>query len=73
MMEPDQGGPTMDQDRQHTEQSADEELALLRRARFGKLPAQGVAPDDLVETMDTDLPPEEWQEPFVRPEWSWGP
>ena len=61
----------MDQDRQHTEQFTDEELVLLRRARFGELPA-GVVPDDLIETTETDRPHEEPQEPSVRREWGGG-
>lgn len=47
----------MDQEPQHTTQSTEEELALLRRAKFGELPAQ-VAPDDLIQTKETEPPQE---------------
>jgi hypothetical protein len=62
----------MDQDRQHTEQFTDEEVALRRHARFGQLPARVVPDDlayltrcagDLIETKQTDPPHEEPQEP----------
>ncbi len=51
-----------------TEQFTDEELAFLRYVRFGELPAR-VAPSDLVETTETDLPHEEPPQPPVRREW----
>jgi len=68
----------MDQDRQHTKQFTDEELALRRHARFGQLPARvvpndqlpaRVLPNDLIETKETDPPHEEPQEPVYRGEW----
>jgi hypothetical protein len=71
MMEPDHGRSAMDQDRRHTEQFTDDELVLLRHAKFGELPA-GVVPDDLIETTDTDRPHQEPQEPSVRREWGGG-
>src|SRR6516165_4654978 len=70
----------MDQDRQHTKQFTDEELALRRHARFGQLPARvvpndqlpaRVLPNDLIETKETDPPHEEPQEPVYRR--NWGP
>jgi hypothetical protein len=68
----------MDQDRQHTEQFTDEEVALRRHARFGQLPARVVpddfayltrCADDLIETRQTDPLHEEPQEPVYRREW----
>ncbi|MEV4657806.1 hypothetical protein [Micromonospora sp. NPDC049301] len=59
----------MVEDRGHTERLTDAEFARLRHVRFGELPA-GVAPaEDLVETVDTDPPHEEPEQPPVRREW----
>ena len=58
----------MDEDREHHERFTDEELAFLRFARFGELPAR-VAPADLIESAETDPPHEEPAEPSVRREW----
>jgi hypothetical protein len=47
-------------DRGHTERFTDEEAALLRRLRFGRLP-DSISPSDWVEAVDTDAqfePPE---------------
>jgi hypothetical protein len=47
-------------DRGHVEQLTDEEAALLRRLRFGRLP-EPVPPSDWAEAVDTDTqyePPE---------------
>jgi hypothetical protein len=60
----------VDQEPQHPKQSTDES-ALLRRAKFGKLPAR-VVPDDMIETAETDRPHEESQEPIFRQEWGPG-
>ncbi|MCM0673815.1 hypothetical protein NCC78_03710 [Micromonospora phytophila] len=57
----------MSEDREHPDRSTDDE-SEARRARFGKLPAR-VAPEDLVETRDTDPPHDEPGEPPVRREW----
>lgn len=53
------------------ERFTDEELAFLRYARFGELPAR-VRPEDLVEVVDADRPAQLPPEPIVRPEWIGG-
>ncbi|MDO3700827.1 hypothetical protein Q3W71_03920 [Micromonospora sp. C28SCA-DRY-2] len=58
----------MSEDREHADRKKDEEYETRRRDRFGKLPER-VAPEDLVETTDTDPAHEEPQEPQVRREW----
>jgi hypothetical protein len=42
-------------DRGHTERFTDEEAAVLRQLRFGRLPA-AVPPSDWVESVDADAP-----------------
>ncbi|MFI5485499.1 hypothetical protein [Micromonospora echinaurantiaca] len=58
----------MSEDRKHPDRSTDDEFEAKRHVRFGKLPAR-VAPEDQVETTDTDPPPEGPGEPQVRREW----
>jgi hypothetical protein len=58
----------MSEDREQTEPRTEEELAHLRRLRFGHLPAR-VRSEDLVETEDTENVQEEPAEPMVRREW----
>ncbi len=58
----------MVEDRGHTGQLTDEEIAVLRQVRFGEFPAR-VAQEDLVETADADPPHEEPAQPMVRREW----
>jgi hypothetical protein len=62
------GRSAMGEHREHTERFTDEEFAFLRHVRFGELPAR-VAPADMVETAETDPPPEEPGQPPVRREW----
>jgi hypothetical protein len=52
----------------NTERFTDEEYAFLRHIRFGELPAR-VAPEDLVEAVETDPRHEEPEQPPVRREW----
>lgn len=59
----------MSEEREHSEHFTDEDLAFLRYARFGQLPAR-VTPAELVETAETDAPPEEPPEPTARREWA---
>jgi len=61
----------MDQEPQHAKQFRDEELALIRHAKFGEPPAR-MAPDNLIETREADPPHEEPQEPLFRREWALG-
>ena len=58
----------MSEDQGDTDRSTDDEFEVQRRARFGKLPDR-VAPEDQVETTDTDPPHGEPEEPPVRREW----
>ncbi|MEH0820918.1 MULTISPECIES: hypothetical protein [unclassified Micromonospora] len=58
----------MSEDREGNDRAADEEFEAQRHDRFGKLPGR-VAPDELVETADTEPPHEEPGEPPVRREW----
>jgi hypothetical protein len=58
----------MDQDREHTERSTDEQLASRRHAKFGELPPP-VLSDDMVETKDSGHSHEEPPEPLFRQEW----
>jgi hypothetical protein len=57
-----------DDEREQAEQFTDEELAFLRFARFGELPAR-VRPSEMVETVDADAERQEPQQPMVRREW----
>jgi hypothetical protein len=58
----------MSEHRSQTEPLTDEELAHLRRTRFGHLPAR-VKPEDLVETEEAEPSHEEPGQPMVRREW----
>ena len=58
-----------DDDQTQAEQFTDEELAFLRFARFGELPAR-VMPAEMVETVDAEAEREEPQQPMVRREWA---
>ncbi|MEH0983716.1 hypothetical protein [Micromonospora sp. CPCC 205556] len=58
----------MTEDREPTDRPTDDESEARRRARFGKLPKR-FAPEELVETKDTEPPPEGPGEPPVRREW----
>jgi hypothetical protein len=53
---------------EQTEPPTDEELANLRRTRFGHLPPR-VRPEDLVEAEETEPLHEEPGPPMVRREW----
>ncbi|HEU5110235.1 MAG TPA: hypothetical protein VFT95_16970 [Micromonosporaceae bacterium] len=57
-----------DEDRTTAPPLTDDELAALRQAKFGALPAR-VRSTDMVETADTGPPHEEPPEPAVRREW----
>ena len=58
----------MDEHREHTEPRTEEEVAHLRRTRFGQLPAR-VRSEDLVETEEAAPVHEEPEQPMVRREW----
>ncbi|MFY1650872.1 hypothetical protein ACN27J_08240 [Solwaraspora sp. WMMB762] len=58
----------MDEDRERTAPSADDEFDRLRRARFGELPAR-VAPEDMFGAVDADPGHDEPGQPPVRREW----
>jgi hypothetical protein len=58
----------MSEDPEQAEPRTEEELAHLRRARFGHLPAR-VRPEDLVETEEAEHVHEEPEQPMVRREW----
>jgi hypothetical protein len=59
----------MNETREEPETRTEEELAQVRQARFGHLPAR-VRPEDLVESEDTDRHPDEPAQPMVRREWA---
>jgi hypothetical protein len=61
-------GLAMGADADHAEPFTDEELAFLRKVRFGQLPAR-VRPEDLVETEETEPAHDEPGPPMVRREW----
>jgi hypothetical protein len=59
----------MSETRDEPELRTEEQVAQVRQARFGHLPAR-VRPEDLVESEDTDHRPEEPAQPMVRREWA---
>jgi hypothetical protein len=54
--------------REQAEPNTDEELAELRRTRFGHLPAR-IRPEDLTEAEEAEHAHEEPGPPMVRREW----
>lgn len=58
----------MSDDEEALEPHTEEELAQMRQARFGHLPAR-VRPEDQVESESADPVHEEPGQPLVRREW----
>jgi hypothetical protein len=59
----------MSEHREAPEPHTEEELAEVRQARFGHLPAR-VRPEDLIESENIEPAQEEPGQPMVRREWA---